>query len=67
MNFSMTLTLDGLVRTLRRVAHDLADDADHGYFSKRVRDGDSKQADGRTARAPARMPTGVDDHDRAGR
>lgn len=62
MNVSMSLTLDGLVRTLRRVAHDLADDVDHGYFSKRARD-DSMQDDQRPARMPARM----NDDDRAGR
>jgi len=66
MNFSMTLTLDGLVRTLRRVAHDLADNADHGYFSKRARD-DSMPDGRRPARIPARMPTGINDDDRAGR
>jgi len=36
MKLSMALTLDGLVRSLRRMAHDLADDADHGYAARRI-------------------------------
>jgi hypothetical protein len=60
MKLSLTLTLDGLVRTLRRVAHDLADEADHGYLRHDERDAPRFPA---AAQAPTRM----NDDDRTGR
>ena len=58
MKMTMALTLDGLVRTLRRAMHDLADEAD-GRYDRRVPRPDSRHGD--------KIAERMTDDDRAGR
>lgn len=50
MNVSMKLTMDGLVRSLRGFAHDLADELERGYATELRRD-ETRQLSARSTRA----------------
>jgi hypothetical protein len=64
MKTGVEITFDDLAKTLRSVAHDLADQAEAGYRSRMRQGGDFRRADG------LKIGTALDrgeSHDGAGR
>lgn len=61
MNVAVKVTVAGLVRTLRALAHDLADRAEQDYRSNRRR---TEDGPARQARLPQRAKELVDDRAR---